>query len=252
MLRAQIEFQKRYYQWSLQNWEKEIREDFQLLRTINSPMAQRPLRVMESLSTQDRHDMAITLVKRRTIPSVLDKFNESFSSQDKQRLEKFMQLWDEESVKEALNWSRYYATQKRTHRIKSKLTKAITSSLKQILGEEYEDWGGGEWRYRTDIGPWRVITHIDTSGQSCQLYYHHDICAAEHVYLSENISILNWLGISSETEWTRLSNSDIEPTSQALTTIIKYFMDAAPKLLEGLTPELIEKEVDYKAKQLNQ
>jgi hypothetical protein len=115
--------------------------------------------------------------------------------------------------------------------------KYIKAALGPILGSDYENWGGGNWRYCTTIGQWKVITWTDTGGKFHQVSYDHAIQVSKTQRLFEGgLSIIRWYGIAnSNTDWNDLKDEDAEQVAESLAKIIKHFLDAAPKLLEGLT-----------------
>ena len=241
MLAAQAEFDERFYWWVLQDWARGIEENFPLLHSVNATLI---LKIMEDFEDDKRWALAKALVKRGKSEELLKSCNDILTKQDKEYERFYVDMvtksvsgeayWDEErsrKAKEALLGPRH----NRLNRWKFR--KYIVQALIPILGEDYEDWGGGEWRYRTQIGPWLVMTYIDTGGQGHQLCYEHDIIASEHVYLAENINLLRWFGIASQTDWQYLLASDAEPTAKGLAMIVAHFMNAVPKLLDGLTPD---------------
>lgn len=101
-----------------------------------------------------------------------------------------------------------------------------------------EDVKSGEWQYETKIGPWTVLTRIDTGGRFHQLTYDHCIILSNEKRLMEHISILSWLGISGQTLWRDLQKDDAETTADTVAQIVRHFMQAIPNLLQGLTPDL--------------
>lgn len=241
MLSAQSKFDERYYFWALEDWEREISENYALVRSVRDSVASRTVRIMESLnSDEQRRSMAIALAKRARDPEVLIRCSHRLTERDKKLAQLFMDMFERESWREAskipLGGFPQRLDQEKLNRKKFK--QCIIGALSPILGENYEDWGDWEeWRYCNRAGPWQVITSIDVGGQYHQLCYGHDIIASEHVYLAQNINLLRWLGIGSQTQWQFLLASDAEPTAEALARIVAHFMEAVPRLLEGLTPD---------------
>ena len=184
--------------------------------------------------------MAIALAKRARDPEVLIKCGHRLTERDKGLAQLFMDMFESESWRETSKISPSGFLQKLDQKKleRKKFKQCIIRALSPILGENYEDCGDWEgWRYCNRVGPWQVITSIDVGGQYHQLCYEHDIIASEYVYLAQNINLFRWLGIASQTDWQDLLATDAEPTAEALARIIKHFMDAVPKLLEGLTPD---------------
>jgi hypothetical protein len=239
MLIAKPIFEERFYHWALQDWRCEIRKDFPRLRSMNDSQSDIALKIFQSLKKEEQWLMAKALVKWRR-QSLLRQWNEEFTERDKHFVQLFLHLSEKERWREASRIQpgefMLKADQKKLKR--KKLRQCIIRVLSSVLGDDYEDWGNWEeWRYRTDVGPWMIMTYIDVGGQFHQLCYHHSIIVSEHVRLIEFVSFLSWLGISGQTMWQDLHDTDAEPTAKILARIIKHFMDAVPKLLEGLTPD---------------
>jgi hypothetical protein len=88
------------------------------------------------------------------------------------------------------------------------------------------------------------MTWIDTGGR-LQLRYDHEIVPYDAIvsgrvtkYPLFRLSLVSWLGISGgETTWDDLGDEDAEPVAKLLAKLISHFMNVAPKLLEGLSPD---------------
>ena len=235
--KAKTIFEERFYRWSLADWQREIGENYPLLRLVKE--ARHVVSMMETLSRENRLQMALALVKRFNI-SVLARCGDAFTEKDQKFVKIYLDLmgkarWTEASQRPdiALHPEAYLDKMNR-----KPFRKLIMRYLAPTLGAYYHDWGGGEWAYETAVGSWRVITCIDTGGRHHQLSYDHSIIVSDYDKLLEGTSLLHWLGIGScQTMWLELKNSDVESTAEALARIIKHFMDAVPKLLEGLSPD---------------
>jgi len=238
MIDAQFEFGKRYYQWALSDWKREIENDFPFLRSVKEKLV---LKMMEALDSNQRSTLAKALVKRHQQPEILAQYGDTFTEEEKRFAQLYLEMvngvvagivpLDDDTKK-------YYHDPKSLNR--RKLKNRVITVLTPVLGEKYKNWGGREaWRYRTLIGPWELITYIDVGGRFHQLTYGHYIVAAEteHVRLAEAISLLSWLGISGQTDWEYLNDSDIQSTANTLAKICSHFLNTAPRLLEGLSPK---------------
>jgi len=238
MLTAKLKFGERFYRWALEDWNREINENFPFLRSIST--AQNELKVIESLSKEQRKVMTVALVKRFTKKDVLELCGDEFSDYEKKLVEWYLKTWWDEEEHESLmtppgGWPPEAGEIKLKRR---KLRDHIITNLTPILGKRDENWGIElVWRYCTVIGPWQVMTYIDVGGQGHQLTYEHSISVSETAQLIEGISVLSWLGIAGQTMWRGIHDADTEPTAEALAKIIAHFMNAVPKLLEGLSPD---------------
>ena len=227
MSTVKLEFEKRYYQWILQDWKRELRDDLPFLRSVNEQFI---IRLIENIEKNQRWPFVSSLVKRFR-RNLLSKLGENFTEEDRKNERLFLAACDIASFIEPQN---YLEPKKLVKR--SQLRSAITKAMVPMLGDNYEDLGDWrEWRYRTRIGSWQVLTYIDIGGQGHQLCYHHDIIASENVYLAEGISLFSWLAVASQTNWRGLKESDVESATETLAKLVKHFLDIAPKLLEDLS-----------------
>jgi hypothetical protein len=186
--------------------------------------------------------MGRAIVKRFTRAAVLTQLKELPTAEEKMLAQYFEESFIERRRKDAASIvpEAYLGTQWCVNKLKPKRLRAcIIEALKPTLDQEYEDWGDWrEWRYCKRAGPWYLMTYVDVGGQGQQLSYEHSIVVPQRVCLVEGVSILSWLGIAGQTDWQELDDSDAESTAEALARIVAHFMEAAPKLLEGLTPDL--------------
>jgi hypothetical protein len=238
MLTAQLKFGERFYCWAIKDWNREINEDFPFLRSISD--AQNDVKIMESLTTAQQKILAVALVKRFTKRNILEQCGNEFTDYEKNLVERHLKMcWDEEERKSLMTPPGGWPPETSERKLKRrKLRDHIITNLTPILGKRDENWGVElVWRHYTVIGPWQVMTYIDVGGQGHQLTYEHSISVSETAQLIEGISVLSWLGIAGQTMWRGLHDADTEPTVEALAKIIAHFMDAAPKLLEGLSPD---------------
>jgi hypothetical protein len=87
--------------------------------------------------------------------------------------------------------------------------------------------------FNTEIGPWSVITSIDTP-RTFQLRYHHSVGCKGISYLAERTSAFSWMGVKLETYWNYLTSADLDSTAESVLEMCRVFFEAAPKWLEGL------------------
>jgi hypothetical protein len=234
-------FEERYYRWALEDWRREIEQDFVFLRSLKEHLV---LRMMESLRTEEQFSLARALVKRGRKQEFLEMLGDQLTRQE----QKYVQ-WYANEITRAVSMPRVLpedtatsnqAPQKSSSKKlnRKKLKQCVAKAVSPILGNNFYDWGyWQEWMYFTKIGPWQVVSYFDVGSQFHQLCYDHSIIVSEQVRLLEGISILSWLGIAGQTQWQGLTDSDAESTADSLAQIVAHFMEAAPKLLDGLSPD---------------
>lgn len=232
---AKFKFEERYYLWSKELLKREFSDGFPLLKSVKGTLAQHYLRILEQLNKHQAYPMAYALMRRGTRKEILDKWDDAFTEKDQEYVDLYLRMGQIEDHKDAMQRSPFKFMQKKKFNRRI-FRKHIKSALDPVLGSDYKNLGGGLWRYCTSVGIWNIVTDIDTGGHH-PLFYDHVIQISNVLCLSEctSLSLLRWFGIASGTDWNNLVDEDAEPVAESLAKIVKYFLEAAPKLLEGLT-----------------
>jgi hypothetical protein len=118
------------------------------------------------------------------------------------------------------------------------LRKMLIKELKgqlDFLGEP-ERLESGVWLYRTPTETWRIVTVVDV-GARLGCSYDHAIETTKGVSLRKNLSLLCWLGVSSQSHWRVGSEPEVMSAVTGISRLCRYFLDMAPSLLSGLTVE---------------
>jgi len=228
---VKLEFQKRYYYWALSDWDSEIQESFISLSRIKNPVVEAVLIAMDNIETYQRYYLASGLVGRFR-KELLLHINKDFTKEEARLVDYYMDTVQHISIESTLlrNFNQY---KKQT--LNKKLFKqTLIDKLAPVLGMNYQKLSRYEWKYSLNIGSWHVDTYIDIGGRYHQLVYDHVIKGPGNFILMDCISILSWLGISSQTSWRGLGNDDICSVVDSLSQIIYRFMVSAPILLKDL------------------
>jgi hypothetical protein len=236
MMPTKIEFSKRLYEWSLHDWEREIRDGYPFLKAVKYSDAKCVIKLMESLTTEERQNLIFALLKRRC-QSYLQYWGETFTDEDRRLVQSYFDNLA------AVRWATarnippggFQGQLSEDKLQRGLLRECIVEKLRPFLGKGTSS--SREWYYLSSIGSWQVMTSIDVGGTFHQLCYDHSIRATDSSRLIEGCSLFSWLGICGQTMWQGLDNSEAEWAAESLAIIVKHFMDAVPKLLEGLAPE---------------
>ncbi|HKV40075.1 MAG TPA: hypothetical protein VJX67_12745 [Blastocatellia bacterium] len=225
------EFSVRFYRWALQDTLREIAAGFPLVGLVKGSQAKSVIRFFESLSETDRIATARSLVKRGN-PVGADLVTESLTKREELLIEQYMSRLFELS-------SPYFgeiATPSRKRASRGALRAALKQVLPEVCGSIVHRDSAAIWVHSTPIGPWVVVTEVDTGGTPTQLSYHHYITLssnpADHLSAAL-VSLLGWIGIGM-TEWDMLSASEEQDAAKALGVICQHFISAVPFLLDGL------------------
>ena len=237
------EFYRRYYLWCLGNWKRELSEDFPLLRTAKIERAGDIIAIILDFPKDEIWNICMAIVKKK-LQHKLMTFEELFTEQDQYYHQLYCEMMRKKGSERTLRYSkqeefldglRNEILQKTPRKV---IRKKVIDSLYPVLGDISEKHGTVGWVYETRIGPWNLTTWIDTGGRSRQLGYSHSIIYTNKCRLFEGISLERWLGIGgSETKWNNITEENLNQVVSGLTQLIAHFLNAAPKLLEGIEPE---------------
>jgi hypothetical protein len=247
---TRAKFWERLYNWAMEEWRREISEDFPLLKEVErtkGSFAHETLEIMQTLEKDQQWLMARALVLH-TFQHFSLSLSDRLTERDKQLFELYRDMC--RKIRGGEDASAYFKWLAAKNKLKRpKLRKCVIDSLRAILGERNKEWSSpSEFVYITPVGLFQIMTRIDTGGRCHQLSYHHRIVDSGYpdaivygqtprVPLCDGaLSLLSWLGVG-QAMWSDLLDEDAEPVAKFLAKIIKHFIDAAPKLLEGLTPD---------------
>jgi len=228
------EFLVRLYHWSDEFSRLEFETDFPIVQRIKSSNVLHFLSFARWLNTKDRFLLRSALLKRFH-PWAAEALGDLLSVQEKGLLDRYSEARRADASQTdavAANPSS-----------KALLRRMLSQRLNATFGEPHEVAPEREtWTYRSEIDCWTLQTLIDTGGRRGFGYFH-SISAQHAVYLQQHISILSWMGVSSQTDWFHLSEKEYGGAADALADICALFIDNAPKLLANLSHHLPDPEV---------
>lgn len=232
--KAKDEFAVRYYQWAMEDFRREMREGFPLLRKIKGSASLRLVTLMQSLGQDEQILLSSGLVKRfhRRATNLL---KEPLTAQEDSLCQGYVaSIITPIPAKGEIERRIRAGIARRVNR--SRLAALCKKDLQPILGNPSDVWGPRECWYETPIDGWNVCTNVHTyGGNFYQLNYHHRIHPSGSVYELENgISVLAWLGITSMTNWDLLTDQDMSQAARTLALVCSHFIQAVPSLLKGI------------------
>jgi len=228
-------FAMRYYRWALGDFHREIQEGFPLLRRIKGRSSLRLLAAMEPLQRDEQMRFSTALVKRFH-PQAMTITGEGLTAEEDELLQRYVDSILVPAKEEREIDRQVQAGTLRLSLNKKEFVTLINRELQMVLGSPSQVQGSRELWYATRIGNWNVQTNINVSGRYLyQLDYHHRIGTTDHsCYLAQWATFLSWLGVSSQTTWDLLTQSDVPEAVETLALLCSHFMQAAPRLLEDL------------------
>jgi hypothetical protein len=235
---AQKEFAVRYYLWATEESRMEIERGFPLLKRLEITTCRRYLRRMTQLTSGEQRAFADVMVKRFH-PQALELSGEILTNEEVYEIKKYTAsgALEIDPIEEAF-FQREIHGDRTTKLDRKRFRRILKQCLVPILGHEDKGGGGGTWCYTTNVESVRILTYVDTGGTQHQLSYFHRIVFSRHQTLHEGISVLDWLGLSSATQWRQIEDSKAEATAHLLAELCSHFLTIAPRLLKGLSPEV--------------
>jgi hypothetical protein len=268
----QEEFALRYYRWALADAEREIVEDYPFLGNIrsasilpvvdylrkHSPDEQRQFLqaciklYQQSItkrvrSTITEKEVLLAMKIRDEISEMALQYRENFSlnvalsgKNKAKRIgdlvgirEKVYGISEQEKVAWVSKYQTYGIKKARKSVLKSLVRKHLIPICGNISMNE-----SIIWILSTTIGEWQIETEIDFGGFSSMAYSHYlrstNPATGEILQLVPTVSITEWLGFFSVTEWDILHEGEEEAAVHLFAQIAAHFFNAAPTLLRGL------------------
>ncbi len=233
--RVTEEFAVRYYRWASGDFRREIQEDFPFLRRIKGRASLRLMAAMKSLQREEQMRFSTALVKRFH-PQALAITGEYLTAEENELVQRYVDSILVPTKEEQEIDRRIQAGTLCLKLNKKELATLINRELQMILGSPSKVRGSREWWYLASIGDWNVHTNVNVAGRHLyQLDYHHRIGTVDHsCYLAQWATFLSWLGVSSQTTWDLLTESDTPEAVETLALLCSHFMQAVLDLLDGL------------------
>jgi hypothetical protein len=252
---VQREFSLRYYRWALQDFKREIAEGFPFLKGFKTGP---PAAVVEMMSRSTRGEqlaLASALLKRFH-KNAVEAAGDQITAEEEAACREYLDRIPRAHPLELALLRKAAAGDRGVYAKRGKLVNLVKAELEaggmQIF--EPEDLVG-VLSYQNIVDGWQIITRIDTREKHAQLAYNHSIVSVKKavlvtwgkgtwregqhemlpVQLHNWISLTAWLGISSRTQWTDLTDSDTVQAATDLARMCRHFIASAPTLLRRLT-----------------
>lgn len=230
-------FAQRYLAWAFEECRCEVASGLSRLRQIPGPLYAGVTKIIEAMPATDQLLLFTGLLDRIRDYVGLPKVEGSRITND--LLARF------ESESKA--WMQSPAYGLGTHEYceasldQSKLRATIKKELAPILGKP-KGRDPSTWRYRAHIGDFTLCTEVSCAAKG--VTYWHLLHAGTHEHwptepkatrVFEAISFLGWLGLGGPTQLKGFSSDEIPKVAQTIGEFSRYFLDALPTLVNGLS-----------------
>jgi hypothetical protein len=247
---AKKEFEKRFYSWSISEFDKEIGSSFPNLGLFKTGFKWQIHQFMQRLEPDDQSAFGHAMVKRWNSETT-KALGESLTDRESSLLEQF----DDEfrfqpSRLESELDARRRAGEKIKFASKGKLRKAMVAKFVEAFGSQCVKMQiGPEWDplfYMRRSG-WLVVTQLWFGRQQGLISHRHSIESETRIQHPQNpeitgptMELVPGIVWPCSGQWEYLLDSEIEPAVNAAIIHCGYFFDAVPKLLKGLEFDKIE------------
>ncbi len=232
----------RFYRWALADAEREVRQQYPLLRSIQNVHVANYLRTVEGMKREKQLHLARALVNR-SHSAARCLLGEALNTEEELLIDDY--LFDTRLKQSAITQEFYDKGLLETPYRRGRFAKLMIKKLEPILGlpEKEEDQS---WVFVTVIPGWFIGTKVELIKRTKVLRYWQSVMAKPDEYpgLLESPSqngtnILAWLGLG-RTEIPVLCEQDEEPATEALARVCLHYISGMTAVLSDLTAEVMK------------
>ena len=232
---AYHQFMIRCYRLALKDSQREMDQDYPYLRTIADRGVQSWIVMFEGLENEQKQLLSQLLVKRVFKTFIADT-EDPFSAQDAAFIKQYERVLPMLPPK-APDPSRGDIKKIKVRRLASR----IIERLNPILGDQLTHFSEQEWSYVTPIGDWNVKTEMSIyNPREPEVRYRHSVIRIDNMPSRPDVgckyvySFVGSLGVGISL-WRVDYGYELEPTADSLATLCAHFIDAFPRLVDGLS-----------------
>jgi hypothetical protein len=196
----------------------ELKSDFTFIRSLRTSLCNRFIKILKTFPEDERLYVWSARLKLFH-PLEAAECGEPMSTQERAIVEEFRRR----------SSASYAVADPETTSAKplaKGLVKAAASgAFKNVLGVKPENVGGGTLRFISQHRQCTMHTYVSASPNRYQMTYTHDLIDFHGESLMEDRSILEWLGISSQTLWNGISADQTGPMIEALGKAVRIFVE---------------------------
>lgn len=258
----QDEFALRYYEWSLEQSNKELEEDFPHVRRVKSSLVFLFLEFIESRTRAELRELMTGGLKRFQQRAVELK-GEKISAREQEIHQQFINYFSEPVVIHGTAMTSFRVSKRERQLREEELAGQLrfNQDKKKFRGELKRKFQSAalnpesEFRsglsYCEQFGNWYLMTSLDVSGKS-QLEYSQRIACRRTIDtcltdLLPGASLLSWCGIHPNTRYDLIKEDELEEVAASVLAACKILQQSVPGLLAGLHHDIPETLDDARA-----
>ena len=119
-----------------------------------------------------------------------------------------------------------------------RLASRIIERLNPILGDQVQQITKMVWSYATPIGDWAVRTRVSIyNPREPEVHYVHQVNRSDYIRTRPYLPSYDFAGCLGlgRNIWRVDYGYELQPTVDSLATLCAHFIDAFPRLVEGLS-----------------
>lgn len=218
-------FYAELYQWSLKDWQREISEEFPYLRLFPPGLTGNIIPMLSGMSKEQRNRIVCALVKRMNHVGACAA-GEPPTDEEVELATSFLEKSFQPTT-EMFEYNSASGEGRLPPKVSRKdLEGLLKSTLDPICGRRRPNHAAGGWRYEFERAPFIVRTTFDVAGRYHQLSFDHRIHIGREPIFGR-YSFLVWLGISGQTCWTYISESEAPQICQSVAFLCRHFLSAS-------------------------
>lgn len=213
-------FAERYYAWSLDQWDVELRTDMQRLRSIRSRPTQKAIMALETCEIAERREIVKALTKRFH-PAACASLGTPLSAREKVGLAKYDTTRQQVFRPDIAHGS---------SSVRKKMGLCLRDGL-GFLGVSTSLGGVAEWKHMLASPPWMIETRVAALSRFGETSLSHRIVGPDGAILADFVSFCAALGVSSETSWSVESEAQVKEAASGIVALSRWFLDQVLLLL---------------------
>lgn len=249
LLPLQDECALRYYEWSFEQAEKELEQDFPHVRRVKSSLVFLFLEFVEGHTRAETRDLMTGGIKRFQ-QRAAELRGESLTEKEQAIHRQFVDFFSEEIVIQEKPMTSFRVSRQERQLRDQELAGTLRfqqnkKNFREELKRKFHSAGfkaesefSAGLNYCEQFGDWYLMTTLDVSGKS-QLTCSHRLAARRTIDtcptdLLPGANLLSWCGIHPNTRYDLIREDELDCVAESVLATYRIFRQFVPELLAGL------------------
>ncbi|NET90540.1 MAG: hypothetical protein F6K45_21010 [Kamptonema sp. SIO1D9] len=230
----EVKFAKRFYLWSVEEAKKEAQANFSLISKVKNYDVTRTLLAIRSFPETEQQKILPILIKDYH-KQKLEQLGEVITTEEQIILKKIKRLENSPEIKQIAKSQESSFIAISEKKLKINAAKAIYEQL-GISSDYYDGFIsfdipiGNNWNIKTSV---RYCPYAYEYYQ--QVWYIDNQRKIQARISAPLINVPRWFGMGFRESWLFLSEEEAVECAETIAYLCKYFLEAVPSLIEGLS-----------------